>query len=76
MSQLDIALVQMRSGIDPEANIKDAIRLIRDAAATGAQLVATPETTHLVQKNAAEAFKVLHAPETEPALPAFSALAH
>ncbi|MEP3072231.1 carbon-nitrogen hydrolase family protein [Maricaulis sp.] len=75
MSQLDIALVQMRSGIDPEANIKDAIRLIRDAAATGAQLVATPETTHLVQKNAAEAFKVLHAPETEPALPAFSALA-
>ncbi|GLK53024.1 carbon-nitrogen hydrolase family protein [Maricaulis virginensis] len=75
MSQLDIALVQMCSGIDPAANIKDAIRLIRDAAATGAQLVATPETTHLVQKNAAEAFKVLHAPETEPALPAFSALA-
>ena len=75
MSTLDIALVQMRSGIDPAANIDDAIRLIREAAATGAQLVATPETTHLVQKNAEEAFKVMHAPETDPALPAFSALA-
>ena len=75
MSTLDIALVQMRSGIDPAANIEDATRLIREAAATGARLVATPETTHLVQKDAAKAFRLMHLPEDDPALPAFSALA-
>ncbi|WP_300540536.1 carbon-nitrogen hydrolase family protein [Maricaulis sp.] len=75
MARLDVALVQMRSGIDPAANIAAATDLIRKAAATGARLVATPETTHLVQKDAAEALKVMHAPETEPAIPAFAALA-
>lgn len=75
MSKLDVALVQMRSGIDPEANIAAATDLIRQAAATGARLVATPETTHLVQKDAEKAFALLHPPETEPAIPAFSALA-
>lgn len=75
MSTLDIALVQMRSGIDPAANIDDATRLIREAAATGARLVATPETTHLVQKDAARAFERMYLPEDDPAVPAFSALA-
>lgn len=75
MSRLDIALVQMRSGTDPAANVEDATRLIREAAATGAQLVATPETTHLVQKDASRAFKVMHLPDSDPAVPTFAALA-
>ncbi len=74
-TKLDIALVQMRSGIDPERNLRDASALIREAAATGARFVATPETTHLVQKDADQAFAVMKTQDEEPAIPAFSALA-
>lgn len=74
-TKLDIALAQMRSGIDPERNLRDASALIREAAATGARLVATPETTHLVQKDADRAFAVMKTQDEEPAIPAFSALA-
>lgn len=72
---IDIALVQMRSGIDPQANLANACRLIRDAAAQGASFVATPETTHLVQKDAEAAFKVMRTEADDPAIPAFAALA-
>lgn len=74
-TKLDIALVQMRSGIEPETNLRDATALIRDAASQGARLVATPETTHLVQKDADQAFAVMKTQDEEPAIPAFSALA-
>lgn len=74
-TKLDIALVQMRSGIDPERNLTDASALIREAAASGARFVATPETTHLVQKDADQAFAVMKTQGEEPAIPAFSALA-
>jgi len=75
MSRLDVALVQMRSGIDPKANLEDAIQLIREAAATGARFVATPETTHLVQKDATQAFAMMRTEADDPAIPAFSNLA-
>jgi predicted amidohydrolase len=75
MSTLDVALVQMRSGIDPAANLEMATALIRDAAKTGAKLIATPETTLLVQKDASKALKLLHTQEDEPAVSAFAALA-
>jgi predicted amidohydrolase len=75
MSKLDVALVQMRSGTDPVANLELVTGLIRDAAKAGTQLIATPETTLLVQKDAAEAFKLLHSQDDEPAISAFSALA-
>lgn len=72
---LDIALVQMRSGIDPDRNLVNAERLIRQAAGEGAKLVATPETTHLVQKDADQAFAVLKPEAKEPALGFFALLA-
>ncbi|WP_203295064.1 carbon-nitrogen hydrolase family protein [Maricaulis parjimensis] len=75
MSKLDIALIQMRSGIDPAANLADASDLIRQAAGEGARLVATPEVTHLVQKDSEAAFQVMQTPQADPAIPAFSALA-
>lgn len=72
---LDIALIQMRSGIDPQRNLEDAAVLIRQAAADGARLVATPETTHLVQKDADQAFAVMKTQDQDPAIGFFSALA-
>lgn len=75
MSKLDIALVQMRSGTDPARNLVAAMDMIRQAADRGASLVATPETTHLVQKDADQAFAVMNYADDEPAIAAFSALA-
>ncbi len=69
------ALIQMRSGIDPARNIDDAEAMIREAAAEGAQLIATPETTHLVQRDPAELAKVIKTPEADPALVRFADLA-
>ncbi|MEY2781828.1 MAG: hypothetical protein RL307_1532 [Pseudomonadota bacterium] len=40
---MKLAAVQMVSGVDPEANLRDALRLIRQAADQGAELVCLPE---------------------------------
>ena len=71
MSTIATALIQMRSGIDPAANLAMACDLIRQAAAQGASLIATPETTHLVQKVADQAFAVMRSQADDPAIPAF-----
>jgi len=70
-----VALIQMRSGIEVAANLADAERLIREAAAQGASFISTPETTHLVQKDAEKLFKVLQHPDDDPAIPFFAKLA-
>lgn len=75
MTRLKAGLVQMRSGTDPRRNLSDASDFIREAAGHGAQLVCTPETTHLVQKDAEALFNVLRTPDDDPAIPAFAALA-
>jgi predicted amidohydrolase len=45
MRQLRAAAIQLRSGIEPAANRAAAIPLLREAAAAGARLIATPENT-------------------------------
>ena len=75
MSKTAIALVQMRSGTDPERNIDDAERMIREAAGSGAKLVLTPEVTNLVQKDATALFATLRTPEADPGAKRLSALA-
>lgn len=45
------AAIQMRSGIDVAANITAMDKLVRDAAADGAQYIQTPEMTGLLQKD-------------------------
>lgn len=42
---LRVALLQMRSGIDPQSNRAEMSALLRQAASGGARLVATPEMT-------------------------------
>lgn len=75
MSTVKIALIQMRSGIDPERNLDDAEAMIREAAANGAQFVATPETTNLVQKDTGKLFATLKSPVEDPAPIRFADLA-
>jgi len=72
---MKVGLVQMCSGVDPQQNLRAAEALIREAAGQGAQLVATPETTHLVQKNAEALWRTIRTPQDDPAIPFFSGLA-
>ncbi len=45
---LNAALIQLNSSDNPEANLGETERLIRQAAAEGAELVLTPEVTNIV----------------------------
>ena len=75
MSKIKLALIQMRSGTDPERNIDDASALIREAAGAGATLVLTPETTNLVQRDAEKLYATLNAPDEAPSMVRFADLA-
>ena len=44
-----VALVQMRSGRNVSANVKDALDLVQQAAAQGANYIQTPEMTTLME---------------------------
>lgn len=46
------ACVQMRSGVGREANLRDALALIAEAAGQGADFIATPEMTNAVDRKA------------------------
>lgn len=52
-SSLRVACVQMRSGLDRAVNTKDALALIDTAAGQGAQFIATPEMTNVVDRKGA-----------------------
>src|ERR1700712_5831471 len=45
------AAIQMCSGVDPEKNAADMVRLVREAAGQGAIYVQTPEMTGAVQRD-------------------------
>jgi len=70
------ACVQLRTGTDMDANIEAASVLIREAAANGADFIATPETTALMELGAKRLFANIVAEQDDRALKAFRALAH
>jgi predicted amidohydrolase len=53
------ACVQMRSTTDRNRNVADALGLIAEAADAGAQFVATPEMTNVVDRKADRLFETL-----------------
>ena len=75
MPALTVACIQMRSGTDVPANVADASALIREAAAAGATLVATPEMTTLLDRRPGKLLEQARAEDEDIALPAFRALA-
>ena len=44
------AMIQMRSGMTPSANVEAAVRMIGEAKAAGADYVQTPEMTNIIAK--------------------------
>jgi len=52
------AMIQMRSGLTPSANIDDAARMIGEAKSAGADYVQTPEMTNVLAANRTQLFSV------------------
>ena len=75
MSAFRAACVQLRSSDDVAGNIKTASALIREARAMGADFIATPENTTLMAPDGGAKLERSFAEDTDPALPAFQALA-
>ena len=65
MTILRAALVQLRTPADQAAALAHAAPLIRQAAAEGAQLIATPEGSNLLQRDRARLMAVLRPLEAD-----------
>ncbi|MGQ0455785.1 MAG: carbon-nitrogen hydrolase family protein [Hyphomicrobium sp.] len=68
-------LVQMHSGRDVDANITDALALIREAASLGADYIQTPEVTTLMETDPARLLAEIEPEAGNRALDAFAAAA-
>lgn len=69
------ALIQMRSGVTPQANIDAAVRMIGEAKSAGAQYVQTPEMTNIMEVKRERLFASIVAEENDTALATFRDLA-
>lgn len=69
------ALVQMRSGPDMARNLADASAMIRAAAAEGAQFIATPEMTNILEPDRPRLISLARPEAEDGSVQGFSALA-
>jgi predicted amidohydrolase len=67
-STFKAAMIQMRSGLQPGANINAAVRYIGDAKSAGAEYVLTPEMTNILAANREQLFAVAVEEEADPSL--------
>jgi predicted amidohydrolase len=72
---LRVGLIQMRTPADQAAALAQAEPLIRDAAAQGATLIATPEGTNILQRSKTQLFAAMAAQEDDVAVTGLRALA-
>ncbi|WP_169546323.1 carbon-nitrogen hydrolase family protein [Sneathiella aquimaris] len=75
MSKFTAACVQMTSGTDPIENLQVSSDLIRQSISEGADFIATPEVTNLMEPNKAAARDIAQYEEDDITLKAFRALA-
>ena len=74
-SSFTAALVQMRSGLSPQANLDAAARLINEARERGAHYVLTPEMTNILEVKRERLFAAIATEESDASLAAFRELA-
>jgi len=65
-----VALLQARTGIDPDANARALVAAVEEAAAGGAAMLFTPEMSGLLDRDRARAASNLRLPEEDPVLAA------
>jgi predicted amidohydrolase len=69
------AMVQMRTSLLPGPSLEQGTRLIREAAAAGADYVLTPEVSNMMQLNRKALFEHLSSEQDDPSLKGYQALA-
>jgi hypothetical protein len=69
-SAFKVGLVQMRSGVDPQANLATALAAIEEAARAGAAYVLTPEMTNIMEIKRDRLFATIADEELDPTLAA------
>ena len=69
------AMIQMRAGLSPAANLDDAVRMISEAKSAGADYAQTPEMTNLLAANREQLFATIVEEEKDPSLAAYRELA-
>jgi deaminated glutathione amidase len=67
-SAFKVGLVQMRSGVDPQANLASALTSIEEAAGAGAAYVLTPEMTNIMEIKRERLFASITEEERDPTL--------
>jgi deaminated glutathione amidase len=74
-STFKVGLVQMRSGLDPRANLAAALDYIEDAAGAGAAYVLTPEMTNIMEVKRERLFATIVDEDHDPTLAALCEVA-
>jgi len=69
------AMIQMRSGIEPAANVDAAARMIGEAKSAGADYVQTPEMTNIMEVKRERLFSTIVPEEQDASLATFRELA-
>jgi len=69
------AMIQMRSGLKPGANIDDAVRMIGEAKSAGADYVLTPEMTNILAAKREQLFSAIVDEEADTSLATLRELA-
>jgi deaminated glutathione amidase len=67
-STFKVGLIQMRSGLDPQANLAAALTLIDAAKSSGADYVLTPEMTNILALKREQLFANIVTEEHDPTL--------
>lgn len=69
------ALIQMRTGVTPAANLDEAVRMIGEATSAGTDYVQTPEMTNIMDVDRARFFASIQEEDADASLAAFRELA-
>jgi predicted amidohydrolase len=67
-SKFKIALIQMRSGLEPEANLAAMLAGVNEAKRGGADYVLTPEMTNVLENKRERLFTKIFSEERDPTL--------
>src|SRR6202451_2962581 len=67
-STFKVALIQMRSGLEPEANLAAALAGVDEAKRGGADYVQTPEMTNVLENKRERLFTEIFSEEHDPTL--------
>src|SRR5580692_11108947 len=75
MSEVRVALIQLRTPASQAAAFAQVEPLVRQAAAGGAQFIATPEATNILERNRDKLFAALKSAEDDPCVTGLIGLA-